>query len=187
MFMVWRFGCAACYLVGTNTFCMRNSITFYAIIFNVYIEWMRSALQDANTFLRIPGAARLHAWLLSRIQWSAIRPKPSRISIAIAVTSDDDVFVCGWCVANKIWFVFRMEALSFHKNCDVSPKHFYDNSEFIRQIINAWTITNKLIFRLPNKWTAPACNAELSGSPLDELLLLRWSVVGLTLPPPCNQ
>lgn len=29
--------------------------------------------------------------------------------------------------------------------------------------------------------TAPACRAELSGSPFDALL--RWSVVGLTLPP----
>lgn len=43
--------------------------------------------------------------------------------------------------------------------------------------------TNIIFKCKPNKWTAPACNAELSGSPFDDVLLLLWSVVGLTLPP----
>lgn len=58
---------------------------------------MRSALQDANTFLRISGSARM---TLSPIQLSANRPKPSRISMAILVTSDD-VCECVWVMCGE--------------------------------------------------------------------------------------
>lgn len=70
-----------------------------------------------------------------------------------------------------------------HDNVPHTWYHFYDRADMIR---SRKTSCNKKL-DLFNRKPVPACNAELSGSPffvdvlLLLLLLLRWSVVGLTL------